>query len=126
MAERIRVLFVCAMNRWRSPTAEALYRRDPRLDVRSGGVRPGARRPVAARDLSWADVVFVMETQHRAELRTRFHFMELPPITVLEIPDDYRLMDPELQRLLRAVLDPELELLCARRSVRRAGGQDSR
>ena len=44
---RLRVLFVCAMNRWRSPTAEAMYRNDPRVAVRSAGVRQGARRPLS-------------------------------------------------------------------------------
>ncbi|MBL9174848.1 MAG: hypothetical protein JNL10_15025, partial [Verrucomicrobiales bacterium] len=58
---RLRVLFVCSMNQWRSPTAEALYRNDARLEVRSAGVRIGARRRITQEDLEWADWIFVME-----------------------------------------------------------------
>lgn len=34
MADRLKVLFVCSRNQWRSPTAEAMYRDDSRLSVR--------------------------------------------------------------------------------------------
>src|SRR5881628_2566882 len=57
---RLRILFVCAMNKQRSVTAECLYRKDARLDVRSAGVRSEANRRVSEDDLRWADVVFVM------------------------------------------------------------------
>lgn len=42
MNRRLRVLFVCAMNKQRSLTAEQLYRNDTRLEVRSAGVRSEA------------------------------------------------------------------------------------
>ncbi len=106
---RLRVLFVCAMNQWRSPTAEVLYRSDPRLEVRSAGVRTDANRPIRAADLEWADVVFVMDRQQKARIREQFRDVELPEIRVLEIPDGLIYMDPELQRLLRLAIDPEIE-----------------
>ena len=65
MNRRLKVLFVCAMNRQRSVTAERIYRNDARLDVRSAGVRSEARRRVSEKDLLWADVVFVMEREHK-------------------------------------------------------------
>lgn len=117
MAEPLRIVFVCAMNRWRSPTAEALYRGDPRFEVRSAGVRPGAKPVLSDPDLEWADAVFVMEKEHRAEIRDEFCHLDLPPIEVLDVPDDYKFMDPELQRILRELLDPELDLLCQRRAA---------
>lgn len=101
------------MNKQRSATAERLYRNDARLEVRSAGVRADANRRVTAGDLAWADVVFVMEREHKLWLATRFEGMPLPRIDVLEIPDDYAFMDPHLQEMLRALIDPEIAALLA-------------
>lgn len=104
------------MNKLRSPTAEQMYRNDPRLEVRSGGVRTEAKRRVSIRDLEWADIVFAMENEHKLWLTTRFEDLEnFPPIDVLDIPDDYEYMAPELQEILRLTLDPEIEALLAGR-----------
>ncbi len=111
MSNRLRVLFVCALNKWRSPTAEALYRNDPRLEVRSAGVRSEARRRISREDMEWADVIFVMEQEHKNWIHDRFREMKLPQIQVLEIPDDLKYMDPELQRLLKLSIDPEIDAL---------------
>lgn len=110
-APRLRVLFVCAMNQWRSPTAEQLYRTDPRLEVRSAGVRSEARRRVSAADLEWADVVFVMEQEQRSWICRQFRDQELPRIQVLDVLEDYPFMDPRLQEALRSVITPELEAI---------------
>lgn len=114
---RLRVLFVCAMNKERSVTAERTYANDPRLEVRSAGVRADANRRVSEADLRWADVVFVMENEHRQWIRTRFEgVVDLPPIDVLDIPDEYAVMDPALQEILRLTLDPEIDALWAARN----------
>ena len=96
------------MNKQRSVTAENLYRNDARLDVRSAGVRSDATRPVSENDLRWAEVMFVMEREHKTRLATRFEGVESPEIEVLDIPDEYECMDPHLQELLRLMLDPEI------------------
>ncbi len=106
-AEKLRVLFVCTMNQWRSPTAEHLYRNDPRLAVRSVGLSPTARHVLSAKDIAWADLIFVMERTHARRLAERFP--EHPPIINLDIPTDLPYMDPELQKLLRASIDSELD-----------------
>ncbi len=107
---RLRVLFVCGRNQWRSPTAERIYRDDPRVEVRSAGVSSGAKRRVSAKDLAWADLVLVMERSHRSRLREQFRDKpESPPIGSLDIPDDYAFMDPELVRLLREGVEGWLE-----------------
>ncbi|MBI5382940.1 MAG: protein-tyrosine-phosphatase [Opitutae bacterium] len=111
MTRRLRVLFVCAMNRQRSVTAERLYRNDARLEVRSAGVRTEANRRVSEADLRWADIVFTMEREHRRWIMTRFRGLELPRIDALDIPDEFEVMDPQLQEMLRAMLDPEFEHL---------------
>ena len=111
MDGRLRVLFVCAMNRKRSVTAERMYRNDARLEVRSAGTREGSPRRVSADDMAWADVVFAMERRQKQWLQETFRSLELPPIAVLDIPDDYEVMDPALQELLRSTIDPELDHL---------------
>jgi len=106
---RLNVLFVCSRNRWRSPTAEQVWRRHPRVDARSAGTSSGARHPVSEGDLAWADVVVVMEDKHRARLLAQFREVLVhKPVHVLDIPDDYPYMDPDLVELLR---DPVAELL---------------
>lgn len=109
MTRRLRVLFVCALNKRRSVTAERIYRDDPRLEVRSAGVRSDALRRVGEKDLRWADVVFAMERAQQRRIAAQFAAVALPPIDVLDIPDDYECMDPELIRMLRAMLDPEID-----------------
>lgn len=105
----LKVLFVCAMNQWRSPTAEAIYRNDPRLEVRSAGVRAGAKRRLLPDDLEWANVVFVMEQEHKVVILESFSEVKLPPVIVLDIPDSFRYMDADLQEILRTSIEAELE-----------------
>src|SRR4051812_17154960 len=78
MNRRLRVLFVCAMNKQRSLTADHLYRNDARLEVRSAGVRSEASRRVSEEDLRWADVVFATENEHKLWISTRFEDLDLP------------------------------------------------
>jgi len=115
---RLKVLFVCAANQQRSPTAERIYRNDPRLEVRSAGVRLGANRRISENDLRWADVVFVMEREHKDAIMTRFggipHF-PFPRIEILDILDEFDRMDAELIKILKAAIDPELDHLLAKR-----------
>lgn len=113
MNRRLRVLFVCAMNKQRSVTAERLYCNDARLEVRSAGVRSEANRRVSEGDLRWADVVFCMERGHKTWITSRFGELELPRIDVLDIPDEYEFMDLQLQEILRCMLDPEFDALLA-------------
>lgn len=102
LPRRRNVLFVCSRNQWRSPTAEQVFRRHPMLSVRSGGTSAGARHRVSEDDVRWADVVLVMEEKHRARLLAQFApWPEGTAVHVLDIPDDYRYMDPELVAQLR-------------------------
>ncbi|MDP9125836.1 MAG: phosphotyrosine protein phosphatase [Pseudomonadota bacterium] len=107
--ERLNLLFVCSRNQWRSPTGEQVWRRHPRVNARSAGTSAGARRVVSADDLAWADVVLVMEDKHKSRLQAQFRALLLhKPLHVLDIPDDYKYMDPDLVELLG---DPVAELL---------------
>jgi predicted protein tyrosine phosphatase len=98
------------MNQWRSPTAEAIYRDDPRLEVRSAGIRSGAKRKLGVDDLEWANVVFVMEQEHKTVILEQFSGVKLPPVIVLDIPDSFRYMDTELQEILKTSIEAELEV----------------
>jgi predicted protein tyrosine phosphatase len=111
MGRRLKILFVCAMNKERNVTAERMYRNDARLEVRSAGVRSEANRRVSEADLKWADVVFVMEREHKQWIAMRFENLDLPRIDVLDVPDDFEVMDPQLQEMLKAMLDPEIDHL---------------
>ena len=115
MNPRLKILFVCAMNKRRSSTAERIFRNDARLEIRSAGVRSEANRRVNEADLRWADVVFVMERQHKVWIDMRFQGVELPRIDVLDIPDDFEYMDMELQEMLGMLLGPEIDHLLASR-----------
>jgi predicted protein tyrosine phosphatase len=102
-SKKINVLFVCSRNQWRSPTAEQVWRRHPALAVRSGGTSPNARHPVSATDIGWADVLFVMEEKHKSRLMAAYRrLLENKPVHVLDIPDEYKYMAPELVELLGA------------------------
>ncbi len=95
--ERLNVLFVCSRNQWRSPTAENVWRKHPALSVRSAGTSPNARRHVTEDDLRWCETIFVMEEKHKSRLLAEFgRLVEHTPIHVLDIPDEYKYMDPEL------------------------------
>lgn len=108
---RLNVLFICSRNQWRSPTAEQVFRRHPDLAVRSAGTSASARRRVGAADLAWADVVIVMETKHKSRLmQDHAALLAAKPLHVLDIPDDYRFMDPELVELLQTAVPPLLDL----------------
>lgn len=105
----LRVLFVCSRNRWRSPTAERIYRGRAGIAVRSAGTSPNAAHPVSADDVAWSTVIIVMEGKHRDRLRARFpDALRGRAVHVLGIPDEYRYMQPELVEELTALVDPLL------------------
>jgi predicted protein tyrosine phosphatase len=91
------VLFICSMNKWRSPTAESIYRSHQLLSVRSAGTSSNARKSVTSSDLKWADVVIVMEDKRKKRLMSNYPGeLRYKDVFVLGIPDDYKYMDPEL------------------------------
>lgn len=108
---RLKVLFVCSRNQWRSPTAEQVWRRHQALQVRSGGTSSAARHRVSADDVAWADVILVMEEKHQSRLKAEFgRLLEQKRLHVLDIPDEYRYMDPELVEVLESTVSALLQL----------------
>jgi len=101
-----KILFVCRHNEMRSSTAEKIYRADG-LNVRSAGTSKGARVPLTSELIRWADLILVMENKHRVALET--HFTEEiinKRVVVLDIPDNYYYMEPELIALIRERAEP--------------------
>lgn len=108
---KIKVLFICSRNQWRSPTAEQLWRRHPLVDARSAGTSPNARHHVSVTDIEWADHIVVMEQKHKSRLVAEFNrLLDGKSIHVLDIPDEYQYMDPELIEQLEAIVPPLLGL----------------
>jgi predicted protein tyrosine phosphatase len=100
---KINALFVCSRNQWRSPTAEHLWRDSELVNVRARGLSSKAQRVLVGADVEWADVIFVMERKHRTLLLSRFdNLVDRQRLHVLEIPDEYRFLDPELVEELQA------------------------
>jgi predicted protein tyrosine phosphatase len=107
--ESRRILFICDLNRMRSPTAEEIFGKYPQWEVKSAGLSREATVPLTRELLSWADLVFVMEKRHRNVIRKRFgEIYRAKRIVCLYIPDEYEYMDAELVRLLNARLAPYL------------------
>lgn len=79
------------------------------MSVRSRGTTRNAMQPITAKDISWADVVFVMEEKHRKQVFAEFRdALRFVPVHVLDIPDEYRFMDPELIELIRSAVESVL------------------
>ena len=92
------VLFICNQNQNRSPTAELLFKE--RFNTKSAGLYN--ENPVSEKQISWADILVVMEEFQRSEIALRFpkQYM-LKRILSLEIPDIYRYNQPELIEILK-------------------------
>ena len=102
------VLFICNQNKHRSKTAEELLRN--RFVTRSAGLFN--EHPVTEAELSWADVIVVMEDEQRLELGKRFPSQYLQKrILSLGIPDVYSYGDPELKDVLQKKLTLYLDSL---------------
>ncbi len=99
----LKLLFICAKNRLRSPTAEQLFADWPGVETASAGVNHDADTPVCPELLAWADLILVMQRVHRTKLAAKFRAqLANKRIVCLDIPDDYEFMDPALIELLDA------------------------
>jgi len=105
------VLFICSRNQWRSPTGEQVWRNHPELAVRSAGTSQKARRTMNAKDIQWADVIFVMEEKHKSRLKAHFtRLLSYKDVQVLDIPDEYQYMDNELVEIMKQTVGSYLSL----------------
>lgn len=97
------LLFVCSRNKWRSKTAETIFKDSPNVMVKSAGTSKVAERKISRELVSWADLIYVMERKHKEIIEEKFGSLETK-IIVLEIPDEYQYMDEELIKELKDVV----------------------
>ena len=91
------ILFICSRNKWRSLTAETIYKNNSEIIVKSAGTENSARIKVNSKLLIWADLIFVMEKHHKEKIILKFpNETKNMEIIILEIPDIYKFMDKEL------------------------------
>lgn len=108
------LLFICSRNKWRSRTAEDLFKRLDGYEVRSAGTAESARVRVNEKLLVWADIIFVMERDHKKRLQQKFSSDVLnKQMIVLDIPDEYQYMDEALVEILNETILPYLDNLSA-------------
>jgi len=107
----MRALFVCRGNVCRSRVAEEIFRvlswnvgSRGDHEARSAGIDPDpGGRLVTARDVEWADVIVVMETEQLAYIRERWP-VHARKARILDIPDVYNPDDEELRDRLTEVV----------------------
>jgi predicted protein tyrosine phosphatase len=97
MESRLKILFVCTINRMRSATAQKIYEDDNRFEVKSAGTDRNANTVLSIDLLNWADSIVVMEKHHRNFIRKHFPEIYLnKKIVCLYIPDYYHFMQADL------------------------------
>jgi predicted protein tyrosine phosphatase len=81
----------------------------PGIEVESAGLDASAGNLLTPELVSWAEIIFVMEQQHRRKLSKRFRAqLKNQRIICLNIPDDYEYMDPALMKILQTRVPPHL------------------
>ena len=104
-----KILFICSQNKLRSPTAEAVFAGTLGIEVDSAGLNNDAVVPLSPEQVAWADMIFVMEQEHRSKLNRKFkRHLNGQRVIVLGIPDNYDYMDPALVELLKVKVAPFL------------------
>lgn len=100
------LLFVCSKNQWRSPTAESIYKNYSGINVKSAGTEPSARIKLNSKMIEWADFIFVMEKKHKQRMSEKFQTETKDKrIIILNIPDEYNYMDPELIEEIKSTVE---------------------
>jgi predicted protein tyrosine phosphatase len=111
MAVRPNILVICGRNKKRSRTAEYIFKNDNRFNIRSAGLSPKSDRKVSEKDLTWADLVFVMEQGQRAKIWGIYGHLDLSQIEVLNIEDNFEFMDEELIQMLTDRINDTLRII---------------
>ena len=109
--DKTKILFVCSRNKWRSLTAEKICEKVSGYSVRSARTEKAARIRVTEGLVGWADWIFVMEKKHADRLRSKFPAsIQGKQVICLQIPDNYKYMQPDLVEILQAKLSLYLEM----------------
>lgn len=96
------ILFVCSKNKLRSPTAADVFAEYEEIETISAGINKDSPTPVSGDLIEWADLILVMERSHKHKIFQKFkEVLSHKKIGVLDIPDNYQYMQPELVVLLK-------------------------
>ncbi|OPZ83813.1 MAG: Low molecular weight phosphotyrosine protein phosphatase [Firmicutes bacterium ADurb.Bin419] len=99
---KIKILFLCSRNKWRSLTAEKIFNGVNGHEVRSAGTENNARIKVTSGHIGWAEIIFVMEKKHLRRIQEKFRdILRDKKVIILDISDDYSFMDEELIEILK-------------------------
>ena len=101
-----KLLFVCAGGLDRSPCAASLFEDSEKYEAKSCGIHPLMSAPLTRENLRWADEIFCMEHEYKADILEKFReiIKDKPEIIVLNIPNKYVRTNPELEKVLREKL----------------------
>lgn len=98
-----RILFVCSAGILRSATAARIYAQ--KYNTRAAGSKNYALIPVTEELVMWADDIVFVNEENRWDVSKRFDLDDLAKngtvIKVLNIPDNYDHMHPELIQHLK-------------------------
>jgi len=90
-----KIVFVCSMGILRSATGARLYA--SKYNTRTAGTWPDALVPLTPLLIAWADeLVFVNKSNYEHVLKCVPDLNDLTKVKVLNIPDTYEHMHPEL------------------------------
>jgi predicted protein tyrosine phosphatase len=104
--KKLKILFVCTINRMRSATAQKIFENDNRFEVKSAGTDQSAATVLRPELMDWADAIIVMEKYHRSFIQSKYpNYYNTKKIVCLYIPDEYEYMQPELIALLKGKVD---------------------
>ena len=103
-------LFVCTSAMDRSPCAASLFEKSKKY-AKFAGISPGAEIPLTREAIIWADVIFTMEPEHQRYVLDNFA-KEIrmgcsKDVILLNVGNDYKRYDKELEELLRKKLEKE-------------------
>ena len=100
------LLFLCSQNKCRSLTAEKLFDGFDGNRARSAGTENNSRVKVTAGLLGWADIIFCMEKKNVRRIKEKYSdIVSCKKVVCLNINDDYKFMDEELQELLESSVE---------------------
>jgi predicted protein tyrosine phosphatase len=109
---KIKILFLCSRNKWRSYTAEKIFHGVNGHEVRSAGTENNARIKVTGGHIGWADIIFVMEKKHLKRIQEKYgDNLRDKKVFILDITDDYTFMDEQLIEILKCRVSEYIDIL---------------
>lgn len=82
-----------------------------RFNIRSVGLSPKSERQLKEKNLHWADRVYVMERDQGARISGTYRNLQIPPIEVLHIADEFEYLNSELVEILKNRINASLQLV---------------